>query len=46
MNQEEYIALLLERQAEWITDNPGRKYPPLLEWFVRAGDLEKLNFKV
>ena len=37
---EQYIELLLARQAEWLAA-PGRpdyRYPPLLEWFVRAGD--------
>jgi len=35
---EQYIAVLLERQADWVTAHPGWRYPPLLEWFVRDGD--------
>jgi len=34
-----YIAVLLARQAAWIHRNGGdRTLPPLLEWFIRAGD--------
>jgi len=35
---EQYIALLLQRQADYVAAHPGRRYPPLLEWFVRDGD--------
>lgn len=40
---EEYIELLLARQAAWMSRNPLRKtrlpsLPPLLEWFIREGD--------
>jgi hypothetical protein len=38
LNGEQYVAVLLERQAEWVAAHPGRRYPPLLEWFVREGD--------
>lgn len=40
---DEYMDLLLSRQAEWTAANPSQeaftfRRPPLLEWFVRAGD--------
>jgi hypothetical protein len=35
---EQYIAVLLGRQADYVATHPGRRYPPLLEWFVRDGD--------
>ena len=35
---EQYIAVLLQRQGEWIAEHPGYRWPPLLEWFVRDGD--------
>ena len=35
---EQYIAVLLQRQTDWVAAHPGRRYPPLLEWFVRDGD--------
>lgn len=37
---EEYIAVLLARQAAWISRNRsyGADRPPLLEWFIRDGD--------
>jgi hypothetical protein len=35
---EQYIALLLQRQADYVAAHPGQRYPPLLEWFVREGD--------
>ena len=35
---EQYIAVLLQRQGEWIAEHPGHRWPPLLEWFVRDGD--------
>lgn len=38
---DQYIELLLKRQAEWVESNPKKyRYPPLLEWFVRDGDEE------
>jgi hypothetical protein len=49
MNAAQYIELLLKRQADWKAEHPDAKLPPLLEWFVRAGDLEDLDpgsFKV
>jgi hypothetical protein len=36
---EAYIQVLLARQAAWIHRHGGdRTLPPLLEWFIRAGD--------
>jgi len=40
---EQYIAVLLQRQADYVTAHPGRRYPPLLEWFVRDGDEELVD---
>jgi hypothetical protein len=42
---DQYIELLLKRQAEWVENNPevyrrNHYHPPLLEWFVRDGDEE------
>ncbi len=39
-----YMELLVQRQNDWLKDNPPRSrgrltsLPPLLEWFVRPGD--------
>jgi hypothetical protein len=36
---EQYMEILLQRQATWMTRNGGmHKLPPLLEWFIREGD--------
>lgn len=36
---EQYMEILLQRQAAWITRHGGnRTLPPLLEWFIRDGD--------
>jgi hypothetical protein len=36
---DEYMAVLLQRQAAWIARHGGdRTRPPLLEWFIRPGD--------
>jgi hypothetical protein len=36
---EQYIQVLLERQAAWMAQHGhGAKYPPLLEWFIREED--------
>lgn len=46
---DEYIALLLERQAEYMTKtgmDPDTVYKPLLEWFVREGDEELVDPEV
>jgi hypothetical protein len=42
---DQYIELLLKRQAEWVENNPevyrrNHYIQPLLEWFVRDGDEE------
>lgn len=38
---EQYMEILLQRQAAWITRNGGnRMLRPLLEWFIRDGDEE------
>jgi hypothetical protein len=42
---DQYIELLLKRQAEWVENNPevyrrNHYMQPLLEWFVRDGDEE------
>jgi vancomycin resistance protein YoaR len=47
MTEEEYIAVLLERQADWIAEHPEPRYPwlrPLLEWFVQDGDETTVTF--
>jgi hypothetical protein len=37
---EQYIQVLLERQAAWMAQHGHRaKYPPLLEWFIRQDDV-------
>jgi len=41
LNGDEYIALLLRRQQEWMDKHatgPQMRFPPLLEWFIRPGD--------
>jgi hypothetical protein len=40
VNGDEYIAILLQRQAAWIARNHprGTRFPPLLEWFIQDGD--------
>ncbi|MEV8610266.1 hypothetical protein AB0383_20465 [Amycolatopsis sp. NPDC051373] len=36
---DEYMQVLLQRQAAWLARNGGAlKFPPLLEWFVQDGD--------
>ncbi|MFD8496315.1 hypothetical protein [Amycolatopsis sp. NPDC059657] len=36
---EQYMDILLARQAAWIARYDGnRSFPPLLEWFIRDGD--------
>ena len=41
MTGEEYMNVLLERQAAYETEHSRRPgFPPLLEWFIRPGDEE------
>jgi hypothetical protein len=36
---DQYMDLLLERQTHWRASHPhDPRYPPLLEWFIQAGD--------
>lgn len=36
---DQYVTLLLARQAAWVARNGARlRFPPLLEWFIRDGD--------
>ena len=36
---EQYSQVLLQRQASWTAEHGHRyRYPPLLEWFIRAED--------
>ena len=40
---EQYIAVLLQRQTDWGAAHPERRDPPLLEWFVRDGDVHLVD---
>lgn len=41
---EQYIQVLLERQAAWMAAHgQGVKWPPLLEWFIRAEDTDLVD---
>lgn len=42
---DEYMDVLLARQAAHIADHPPRRpgFPPLLEWFIRPGDEDLVN---
>lgn len=41
---EQYIEVLLGRQAAWIAERGHRyKYPPLLEWFIRDDDADLVD---
>lgn len=43
---DEYMELLQSRYDEWMADNPDsgklKRLPPLLTWFIRAGDEERV----
>ena len=45
MTPDEYMDVLLARQAAHIADHPPRRpgFPPLLEWFIRPGDEDLVN---
>lgn len=39
MTGDEYMRVLLARQAEWVVANGASAFPPLLTWFVRPDDV-------